>query len=197
MFELEGAAQVIDRAQDAALLYFSLISLAILPPPGREQLLSVAHRVRESGGQIAFDGNYRPRLWRNVTEARRCRDAAIAACDIGLPSFDDEKELSGFRSAAAIADHWQSLGAAEVVVKMGNDGAFVEGASIAPPSFLKPVDTSGAGDAFNAAYLASRRNGADPRDAALFGHLLAGWVVMRPGAIPPTDETAPYRHGGN
>jgi 2-dehydro-3-deoxygluconokinase len=52
---------------------------------------------------------------------------------------------------------------------------------------LSPVDTSGAGDAFNAGYLHARLSGATPTEAANEGHRLAGWVVMRPGAIPPQD----------
>jgi 2-dehydro-3-deoxygluconokinase len=141
---------------------------------------------------VAFDGNYRPRLWRSAGEATRMRDAAIAACDIGMPTLDDEQQLSGFESAAAVAAHWHSLGAMEVVVKMGRDGAFLEGAAVPPANVLTPIDTSGAGDAFNAAYLAARITGASPADAVAAGHALAGWVVMRRGAIPPADTDAPY-----
>ena len=84
------------------------------------------------------------------------------------------------------------LGAGEVVVKMGSEGAFVEGSIVPPPAALEPVDTTGAGDAFNAAYLAARLKGKAPPDAALFGHSLGAWVIMRPGAIPPVDDSAPY-----
>lgn len=192
MFELAASKQALERARQAPLLYFSLISLAILPTSGRQRLLELARRVRERGGRVAFDGNYRPRLWRSHAEASRSRDAAIGLCDIGLPTLQDEHELSGFQSAQAVAVHWQSLGADEVVVKIGAEGAFVDGASIPPPTCLKPVDTSGAGDAFNAAYLASRCNGATPGDAAMFGNALAGWVVMHQGAIPTDDGAAPY-----
>ena len=192
MFELEGSANAIELAQGAELLYFSLISLAILPPAGRDTLLRLARHVRGRGGRAAFDGNYRARLWRNASEAREWRDAAIAECDTGLPSLEDEQQLSGLQSAGAVAEHWQSLGAKEVVVKTGKEGAFVGGASIAPPAVLEPVDTTGAGDAFNAAYLAARMNGAEPTEAVLAGHSLAGWVAMRSGAVPAVDPDAPY-----
>jgi 2-dehydro-3-deoxygluconokinase len=195
MFEIEGSQAAIERAAAAGLLYYSLISLAILPKRGREQLLGLARDVRNRGGQVAFDGNYRPRLWRNATEASHWRDAAIELCDIGLPTLEDEQALSGFENAASVTDHWGSRGAGEVVVKLGRDGAFVDGASIPPPTPMKPIDTTGAGDAFNAAYLAARRNGADRMEAALLGHWLAGWVVMREGAIPPVDSQAPYGRG--
>ncbi|HEY0630373.1 MAG TPA: sugar kinase [Sphingomicrobium sp.] len=193
MFDLEGAKVVLERASDVTLLYFSLISLAILPPRGRDRLLRLATRVREQGGRVAFDSNCRPRLWRSSGEARRMRDAAIALCDIGLPTLQDERQLSGFQSAASVVAHWRALGVGEVVVKMGSEGAFVDGTPVAPPAPLKPVDTTGAGDAFNAAYLAARLRGKSPAEAASSGHELAGWVVMRNGAIPPADRTAPYQ----
>jgi 2-dehydro-3-deoxygluconokinase len=56
-----------------------------------------------------------------------------------------------------------------------------------PPEVLCPIDTSGAGDAFNGGYLAARMRGASTVDAASAGHALAGWCVMRSGAIPPAD----------
>jgi 2-dehydro-3-deoxygluconokinase len=59
-----------------------------------------------------------------------------------------------------------------------------------PRSF--PVDTCGAGDAFNAAYLAARLRAQKPHEAAIDGHRLAGWTIMRAGAIPPFDREAPY-----
>ena len=194
MFELDETEAALDRVGEAGLLYFSLISLAILPPPGRKRLLDLARHVRERGGQVAFDGNYRPRLWRNAAEASELRDAAIAMCDIGLPTLDDEQQLSGLQSAESVAACWRSAGATEVAVKMGRHGALVEGACIPPPALVRPIDTSGAGDAFNAGYLAARIDGAQPAEAALLGHRLAGWVVMRRGAIPPTDDDAPYRN---
>jgi sugar/nucleoside kinase (ribokinase family) len=52
------------------------------------------------------------------------------------------------------------------VVKLGEAGCLLPDATvIAPDAVLDPVDTSGAGDAFNGGYLAERMRGADPRAA--------------------------------
>ena len=178
--EMAGA-----RAASADLLVFSLISLAVLPDAGREALLALAGEVRASGGRVAFDGNYRARLWPSAQEARHWRDRAIALADIGLPTLEDEAAL-GLSDAEAVARHWQGLGCAETVVKLGAEGCRLpDGSLLAPPERLQPVDTSGAGDAFDAGYLAARLDGAAPREAALAGHVLAGWTIMRPGACPP------------
>lgn len=186
MFSLPGMTEALVIAENADLLCFSLISLAILPPEGREKLLSLARAIRSRGGKVAFDGNYRPRLWDNETQAQVARDAAIACADIGLPTLEDETLLSGETDADAVARHWTGLGCTETIVKLGAQGCRLpDGSNLRPPVCLDPVDTSGAGDAFNAGYLASRIQGAAGAEAAAAGHALAGWTIMRPGAIPP------------
>ncbi|MEO6717921.1 MAG: sugar kinase [Novosphingobium sp.] len=171
------------------LFYYSLISAAILPRNGQIGLIMLASMVREEGGLVAFDGNYRPRLWENAATAGGIHDAAVRAADIGLPTLDDECELAGDRDAAAVAAHWQGLGCAETVVKLGAEGCLLpDGTIVPPPETLAPVDTSGAGDAFNAGYLDARLRGLESVKAAAAGHALAGWTIMRPGAIPPREQ---------
>ena len=187
MFTLPGMAAALEQTAGADLLVFSLISLAVLPYAGREALLALAGAVRARGGRVAFDGNYRARLWASADEARHWRDRAVAAADIGLPTLEDEC-LLGSGDAASVAAHWQALGCAETVVKLGAQGCRLPDGIIIPPAeVLAPVDTSGAGDALNAGYLGARLNGADPASAAREGHALAGWTIMRPGACPSRD----------
>jgi 2-dehydro-3-deoxygluconokinase len=233
MFALPGMAEALAAAEQADLIVYSLITLAILPPEAREALFALCQRVRALGGRVAFDGNYRPRLWASAEEARAARDAAIACTDIGLPTLEDEllmerdaddhnrrpaldaglgcatqpsESLAPFDAACgvaqdrpsqargdvgeleAVAHHWTTLGCAETIVKLGADGARLpDGTTFPPPEVLNPVDTSGAGDAFNGGYLAARMNGAIVADAVMAGHRLAGWCVMRSGAIPARD----------
>lgn len=188
MFALDAVDAAMAQAEWAQLFAFSLITMAILPPEGRKHLLDLASLVRANGGRVAFDGNYRPRLWDSADEARAARDAAIAVADIGLPTLEDEIAL-GAVDPAQVAAHWQALGCSEVVVKLGAEGCRLpDGAIVPPPEVLEPVDTSGAGDAFNAGYLAARLQGEGCRASALAGHRLAGWTIMRPGAIPAMDS---------
>lgn len=188
MFSLPGAAEALVVAAGADLIGFSLITLAILPADARRRLLDVARTVRDRGGQVVFDGNYRPRLWASPDDARQARDAAIACASIGLPTLADEATLSGHASADAVADHWIRCGCTETVVKLGPVGCRLpDGSVIAPQRVLAPVDTSGAGDAFNAGYIGARLASADLAAAARAGHALAAWTIMRPGAIPARD----------
>lgn len=189
LFECPGIDEASAAVRKADMLAFSLISLAILPESGRERLLGLARAVRAAGGRVAFDGNYRPRLWASHDQAAGWRDRAIAVADIGLPTLEDEVLLGCAADPDAVRAHWQSLGCAETIVKLGPEGCRLpDGTSLAPEALLQPVDTSGAGDAFNAGYLAARLRGKPPTDAARSGHALAGWTIMRPGAIPPADS---------
>jgi 2-dehydro-3-deoxygluconokinase len=221
MLALPDIEAALAAAEQADLIVYSLITLAILPPEGREQLFALCKRVRARGGTVAFDGNYRPRLWANAAEAREARDAGIACADIGLPTLEDElslsetpnrhaelvsasmpqtsnsskveawtlKQVQGDHGGAdGVNAHWTTLGCPETIVKLGANGARLpDGRIIPPPEILYPVDTSGAGDAFNGGYLAARMEGASITDAAMTGHRLAGWCVMRAGAIPVRD----------
>lgn len=193
MFDLPGSAAMIAAAARADWLVYSLITVAVLPDAARARLFDLCRMVRTNGGKVVFDGNYRARLWPDAATAIAARDAALACCDIGLPTLDDER-LLGAADAAGVVRHWQGHGVGEVVVKLGAAGCRLgDGTIVAPPEVLAPVDTSGAGDAFNAGYLDARIAGADPAAAALAGHRLAGWVVRQTGAIPARTATAPYR----
>ena len=193
LFAHEQLGQVMAQAEEAQVLVYSLISLAILPEYGREALLGLAREVRRRGGRVAFDGNYRARLWEDPNGAQVWRNRAAAEADFGFPTIDDERELSGAPDAEAVAKVWEDAGCGEVVVKLGGKGCRLPDGTIVPPAVtLTPVDSSGAGDAFSAGYLACRLRGASREEAALRAHELAGWTVMRSGAIPPPDHAAPY-----
>lgn len=192
MFALPQSAAMSGEAAKSNLLYFSLITLAILPDEGREALLALCEAVRAGGGRVAFDGNYRPRLWTDATQARHWRDRAIALCDIGLPTLADEVDMGEADNAADAARRWGAGDGREIVVKLGGEGCLVDGVVVPVPQALAVVDSSGAGDAFNGGYLHARLSGATPAEAALAGHRLAGWNIGRRGAIPPRDAGAPY-----
>jgi 2-dehydro-3-deoxygluconokinase len=188
VFSCAGIHAALAAAEYADLLAFSLISLAVLPPEGRDALLALAGMVRRHGWQVAFDGNFRPRLWADPAEARAARDAAIAVATIGLPTLEDETMLSGERDAAGgccalagarLHGNGRQTGAGGLQAARRRNNR--------PSKVLRPVDTSGAGDAFNAGYLGARLRGKCPADAATAGHAFAGWTIMRRGAIPPRD----------
>jgi 2-dehydro-3-deoxygluconokinase len=188
LFALADASLFNRVANSCDLFYFSLISAGILPQSGAVSLLLLANMVRDAGGKVAFDPNFRSRLWDDAGIAIQVRDGAIRVSDFGLPTLSDETALSHQADSSAVAAHWQGLGCQETVVKLGPDGCRLPDGTVIPPDeVLVPVDTSGAGDAFNAGYLSARLGGQSIAEAARAGHRLAAWTIMRPGAIPPPD----------
>ncbi len=188
LLDLPEAGALLARAGEADLLFLSGITLSLYDDAGRARIAALAAAVRARGGDVAFDGNYRPRGWANPAAARAAYAALAPHVSIALPTREDEAAVFGDSTPQAIAARWHAAGAREVVVKLGAEGAHVSAASEAwtvPTEAIRPIDTSGAGDAFDAAYLAARLRGADPLAAARAGHRLAGLTILHPGAIPP------------
>ena len=193
MFDQPDIDALFEKARDADLIVYSLISLAILPEKARQSLWALCRDVRKRGGRVAFDSNYRPALWASAEEAAAARDIAIQFADIGLPTLADEMALSQVRTASEVLHLWQKKGCSETIVKLGAEGCLLpDGNVVAPPKQLKPIDTSGAGDAFNGGYLAARLHGATIRDSVVIAQRLASWVIMQPGAIPAQSDKALY-----
>jgi 2-dehydro-3-deoxygluconokinase len=183
-----GSTPLEQQAGSLGALYFSGISLAILPAAAQQRLLAVAARVRAHGGVVAFDNNYRPRLWAHVQAARNAFAAATAAATLALMTLDDEQALWGEPDATTQLQHTLALATPEVVVKRGAMPTLVRGADgqvyeVPTERVVQVVDTTAAADSFAGAYLAARLSGAPGAAAAAAGNRLAARVVQHQGAV--------------
>jgi 2-dehydro-3-deoxygluconokinase len=188
----DGGVPLAGVLQKEDLLYLSGISLAILPGDQRAELLEAVTRLRRDGVRIAYDSNYRPRLWTTPEEARDVYLRVLADVDVFITSFQDESALLGDRGLNETADRLMEYDVQEWVIR-GKPGVTVtrhDGAiSSRPVDPAAVLDTTGAGDSFDAAYLSARLLGFDCARAVSAGHALAGVVVQHRGAIVPAAST--------
>lgn len=188
----ETASTALEEQADALdALYLSGISLAILPPSGRERVLALMARMRAAGKLVAFDNNYRPRLWESVADARYWYGRAFATASVALITADDHQALHGLPSLEAAVSAAQALPVEEVAIKRGALPTLIGGDAVwhevATEPVARVVDTTAAGDSFAAGYLSQRLRGAAAAEAAAFGNRLAARVIQHPGALIPRD----------
>jgi 2-dehydro-3-deoxygluconokinase len=197
MLKDDQAAQLTERLAGHDLLYLSGITLSILDAAQRHALLTLADTLRARGGRVAFDSNYRPVGWPCRDVAQAAFDAMLARADRALPTLDDDQALFGVRDAPDSAARLHRLGVAEVVVKMGGAGSWLSSADgteeVAAEPDVRVVDSTAAGDSFNAAYLAARLLGRAPHPAARLAHRLAARVIGHPGAVIPAGAMTDIR----
>ena len=171
------------------IAYFSGITMAILPDAARQRFLDVLAKARTAGVTIAFDPNLRPRLWPDTaTMCDRIMDAARVA-DIALPSFEDEQGFFGDADIAATADRYTDAGVGTVVVKDGPGPVLLRrngtDSQIEPTPVTDVVDTTAAGDSFNAGFLVGLMEGLSGERAVRQGCDLARKVIGGRGALVP------------
>ena len=177
--------------QDYDWIYLSGITLAIISAEARESLLAFLSEFRRGGGRVAFDSNFRPRLWSSPQQARAAVDRFLAITDIALLTMEDEQQLRDNSPPAAVIELLKQKSLAEVVIKQGDkpivviEGQDLRQLPVAPVADI--VDTTGAGDAFNAGYLAARLRGESPQRSVDGGNRAAAAVIRKRGGIVPRE----------
>lgn len=189
LFAFPESAGLVKALTDYDWLYLSGITLSLYNEAQRVQLFDILDSARGKGAKVMFDTNYRPRGWPDAVAARDVMTEMLSRTDLALPTLDDDREVFGDGDADACAARLQAAGVREAVVKMDAEGCLVsfkgQREQVATVRRPDPVDTTGAGDSFNAGYLAARLAGSDPVAAARAAHALAGEVIMHRGAIMP------------
>lgn len=172
--------------ETASVLHLSGISLAV-SAGACDAGYAAIDCARAAGTWVSFDTNLRLKLW-SVQRARAVMRDVIGLCDICLPSYDDVVAITGLTEPDALVDLCLGLGAKTVALKLGEHGAIVANAHERhriPPAACRPVDATGAGDAFGGAFVARLVAGDDLATAGRYAAVVAALSTEGHGAVAP------------
>jgi 2-dehydro-3-deoxygluconokinase len=183
----DSASVLSDSLKDTDCIFFSGITLAILDMHQRQTLLDCLSTCKRNGATIAFDSNFRPKLWASQREMIEATIQGYQVSSLALPTKQDEMSAFADTSEQAMVDRIRSYGVTEVAIKGGSNGSivWVDNQRVVVPTVAvkQVVDTTGAGDSFNGAYIAGRIAGMSGEKSARIANETAGKVIMSKGAL--------------
>ncbi|MFD2614941.1 PfkB family carbohydrate kinase [Paenibacillus gansuensis] len=186
---------------DARVFHYGSISMT--NEPSRTATLKAIGYAKEQGLLISYDPNLRLPLWPDAAAAKRAILDAMGYADVLKISEEELVFLTGTEDAeAGSAQLREQFGISLICVTMGEKGCFYRAGGITGhvPAFrVKPVDTTGAGDAFMGGVLSQLLDAPAPLAALTreqldgiiaFGNAMGSLATTRRGAIPamPSPE---------
>lgn len=201
--QLLSSAHLDDALFGADLDVFHFGSISLITEPSAGATRAAAERARAAGAWVSYDPNLRERLWPDLETARRTMLDAMALADIVKVSEEEVRFLTGEEKDDGVASLF-ARGPTVAVVTRGERGCSVFSLDADPVHVAglgaEVVDTTGAGDAFVAAFLdAWVRLGINERSditdrrlmaAALRGNAAGALATTRFGAIPSLPTRA-------
>lgn len=149
--------------------------------------------AKEKGVAISFDPNIRRKLWKGQDYAPLIRELTLQS-EIVLLGLDEADALFGLRDPDAIFDLLFRDGCAQyVAIKDGGNGAWVADKTTReklPPYPCKPIEPIGAGDGFNAGFLAGILQGRDVVTAGRMGAICGALATQTPGDVEGYPDAA-------
>jgi 2-dehydro-3-deoxygluconokinase len=171
------------------MVYFSGISLAIYSDENKQKLIDLVQLLKSKGAKVAFDPNYRPRMWNGNEHATKWLEKAYSCSDIVLPGLEDHEDLLGQNTRDMVHNYISShFSVTEQVIKCGKEGVYTYDENnnqfhLPFTPAKKQIDSTAAGDSFAGTYLAARLKGESIQQAMQSAASVASIVVQHPGAI--------------
>jgi sugar/nucleoside kinase (ribokinase family) len=161
--------------------FLYITGYSLINSPQKDALLYAARIGREKGAKVFFDAG----AFNIIDPNRNYFDKVLKLSDIISANVHEAKILSQTRDAnKAVATLSQN--ASLVILRQGKEGCIIfsnENNKIkVPASQVSSIDTTGAGDAFNAAFISSMIRKWSLKDAAYFANWFASKTTEKLGA---------------
>ncbi|MEH0668745.1 aminoimidazole riboside kinase [Vibrio owensii] len=137
--------------------WLHVCSIALANEPSRSSTLKAMQDIKAAGGFVSFDPNLREEVWANPEELKPVVRQAIELVDVVKFSDDELLFLTDTNSLEAGLEAIKAFDNTLVLITQGAKGALVvfEGEQeLIAGQAVKPIDTTGAGDAFVGGLLA-------------------------------------------
>lgn len=189
---LQGAAA--NAINNTRILHVSGISLAI-SASACDTAFAAMKLARQADTLVSFDANLRLKLW-PLDRALACMGHAISLCDIFLPSIEDITALNGLTDPNEVLNWGHALGAKQVVLKLGGEGALASDGTRREHlrgHRVKVLDATGAGDCFCGNLMARMAQGDTVFEATRYANAAAALSVQGYGAVAPMPSPQQVR----
>lgn len=168
--------QVMDLPNFQANEWLHCCSIALINNPSRETTFEAIRRIKAAGGFFSFDPNLRESLWASFEDMKETVMQAVAFADVLKFS---EEELTLLTDTQTLDEAFEKITALYpeklIIVTLGKDGARYHLAGkkdIVAGKALKPVDTTGAGDAFVGGLLAGLSQHANWKEISVLEQII-------------------------
>jgi len=171
------------------LQYLHFGTLSLVAEPSRKATFQAISYCKDNGGTICFDPNIRKDLWSDEKELREVVRQALNKTDIFYPSKEELDFILGKQlpPQEAILELFKQFPIKIVALKLGKEGCLLksrEGFFAEIPSFdVSVVDTTGAGDGFNAGFIFALAQGMSLEEAGVLGNAVGALVIGKEGAM--------------
>ena len=174
-----------DWVKGAAVLHLTGITPVLSESCSR----TVAHAIslaQKNGVKLSFDPNIRLKLWGDK-DYKELIAGILYHAQIVMLGVEEAEKLFGLTEKEAIEKHIFSHGICEyLAIKDGDKGAYVTDGSnryFIPPFECKSIDPIGAGDAFNAGFLAGILEGKSLKECGAMGGICGAYATQTIGDI--------------
>lgn len=183
----------IEKPKDIAQLlkdtsFFHISSWSISHHPSRKTVFSILDDIKDTNTKLCFDPNFRRILWEKNEDPMQILKDILKKTYLCKPSDDDAFHIFGSMQNEEYVEAFHKLGAQNVILTMGKDGALVSnGKKLVHQKTVSQVvvDTTGAGDGFWSGVYCGLLNDQDIFTAAKWGSAVAAFRLRTIGSDLP------------